>query len=202
MCTGAGADQIAHPGEPAEGRIVGAVGAPEPGHLGEPPRDQARLGVVTETKAVGHPGGDRDDVLGRRAELDADQILVEVDPEIGPVEQLLDPSAERGVTGHDRGGRLALGDLLGVVGTREHGERRRRAEGLAPQLGQTAARWPGRAPWSATARRSRVSATRRRARPRLRRRGSESPPRPGRRRSAPRVVVGRNRDLIGDPDAR
>ena len=45
----------------------------EPRHLGEPARDQRRLRVVAGAEAVARAGGERDHVLRRGAELDADR---------------------------------------------------------------------------------------------------------------------------------
>ena len=70
------------PGEPGEGHRVGAERDAEPGGLGQPAGDERGLGVVAEAHALGHPGGQRDDVLHRAAELAADHVGVGVRPEV------------------------------------------------------------------------------------------------------------------------
>ena len=70
----AGDDQVAHAGEAGERVRLGAARLPEARHLGEPTRDQRRLGVVAEAEAVDAAGRERDHVLRGGAELDADEV--------------------------------------------------------------------------------------------------------------------------------
>ena len=67
-------DQVAHPGEPGERLRLGAARLAEPRHLDEAARDQRRLRVVAEPEPVDAAGRERDHVLRRGAELDADQV--------------------------------------------------------------------------------------------------------------------------------
>ena len=89
----AGRDQVAHARETGEGQRVGAGGDPEPGHLGQAAGQQAGLAVVAEAESVGRAGGDRHDVLERPAQLDAEDVLVDVEPEPAPAEPLDDALA-------------------------------------------------------------------------------------------------------------
>ena len=98
----AGDDQVAHPGEAGERLRVGARRLAEPRHLGEPARDQRRLGVVARADAVARAGGERDHVLRGGAELDADQVVVEVDAEDRRVER------RPGARGRARASSLAI----------------------------------------------------------------------------------------------
>ena len=88
-------DQVAHAGEARERLGRAAAGLAEPGHLGQPARDQRRLGVVAEAEAVDAAGGERDHVLRRGAELDADEVVVDVDAEDGRVDRVLQLAGER-----------------------------------------------------------------------------------------------------------
>src|SRR6185312_12854504 len=56
-------DEVADPGEPREGLGPGSRNLGEPPHLGEAARDERRLGVVAEPKAVGATCRERDHVL-------------------------------------------------------------------------------------------------------------------------------------------
>ena len=80
----AGDDQVAHPCEAGEGLRAGARRVGEATHLGEPACDERGLRVVAEPEAVGAAGGERDDVLRGGAELDADEVVVDVDAERAP----------------------------------------------------------------------------------------------------------------------
>ena len=72
-----------------------AGGLAEPRHLGEPARDQRRLRVVAEPEPVDAAGGERDHVLRRRAQLDADEVVVDVDAEGRRVDRVLELERER-----------------------------------------------------------------------------------------------------------
>ena len=78
----------------------------EPTHLREPTRDERRLGVVAQREAVRPTGGERDDVLRRRAELDADDVVGHVDAEEDRVDRDLHAYCELEVVArHDGRGR-------------------------------------------------------------------------------------------------
>ena len=77
----AGGDQVADAREPRERLAAAAARLAEPRHLGEPARDDPALRVVAEPEPVDAAGGERDHVLRRRGELDADEVAVHVDAE-------------------------------------------------------------------------------------------------------------------------
>ena len=72
------------PASPEKVMRVGAERGAQPGGLGEAAGDERGLGVVAEAHALGHAGGQRDDVLHRAAELAADDVGVGVRPEVRP----------------------------------------------------------------------------------------------------------------------
>src|SRR5947208_5860864 len=74
-------DEVAHAGEARERVRVRAERLAQPRHLDEPARDQRRLRVVAEPEPVDRARCERDHVLRSRAELDADEIVVDVDAE-------------------------------------------------------------------------------------------------------------------------
>ena len=114
-------DQVAHSGQPRERVRVGARLLPEPRHLREAAGDERRLGVVAEAQAVDAAGGEGDDVLRRRAELDTERVVVHVDTEDGRVQRLLHAQGERLVlAGHHRRRGQPRCDLLGHVRAREN----------------------------------------------------------------------------------
>jgi hypothetical protein len=102
------------PAETREGQRVRAGGDPEACHLGETARDQPGLAVVAEAEPIRCTGRDRDDVLQGAAELDPEQVPVDVQPELTPPDALDDPVGEhRVLRGDDRGRRQAAGNLAG-----------------------------------------------------------------------------------------
>ena len=116
----AGHDQIAHAGQAGERLLAGAGSRSEACHLPQAAADEAGLGVVAEAEAVDPAGGQGDDVLRRRAELDADEIVVHVHAERGRDHRVLQLDRELRVGArHDRRGRQPLRDLLCVVRARE-----------------------------------------------------------------------------------
>ena len=149
-------------------------------------RDHAGLRVVAEAEAVDAAGGERDDVLRRAAELDADDVGVHVDAERRRVDRLLEPDGERLVLARDDRGRRQPGrDLLGEVRAGEARDgpalderreplRRVRVEALREAEHRAVARAA-----RARRRRRRCSARRRRRDPRRR---------PARRRSSCAVM--------------
>ena len=124
------------PARPGEGLAAAAAGLSEPRHLGEPARDDRRLRVVAELEPVDPAGGQRDHVLRRRRELDADEVLVDVDPEDERVELVLELARQLHVLARDDGGRRqAVPDLLGEVRARRDGDRRSLEERREPVAG-------------------------------------------------------------------
>ena len=109
----AGRDEVAHPGEPGERERVGAGRDAEPRHLGEAAGQQPGLAVVAEAEPVGGTGRDGDDVLERAAQLDAEDVLVDVEPEPTPAEAGDDPLGECQVRGRDDGRRRQVARDLG-----------------------------------------------------------------------------------------
>ena len=132
-CEPAGRDDVAHPGQPGEGQRVRAGRDPEPGHLGQAAGQQAGLAVVAEAEPVGRTCRDRDHVLERPAQLDAEDVLVDVEPEATSCDPCRDPLGEREVRGRDDGrGREVARDLGGEVRARQ---RRDPADRHARRLG-------------------------------------------------------------------
>ena len=72
--------QVTHSRESHERLALAAEREPEPGHLGEPTRDQRDAGVGAVAEAVAYTRADRVDVLGRPANLDADDVARGVGP--------------------------------------------------------------------------------------------------------------------------
>ena len=70
----------------------------EPGDLDQPARDERGLGVVAETEAVDDAGRDRDHVLERARELDAERVGVRVDAEALRGQRALEAAGERVAT--------------------------------------------------------------------------------------------------------
>jgi len=66
-------EEVAHTGEARERHWLGAHGGAQAGNLGEPPRDQCRLGIEAKSQSNENPGGQRNDVLEGPAKLDADE---------------------------------------------------------------------------------------------------------------------------------
>ena len=69
------------PARPAKVSGRAPHGLAEARHLREAARDQRRLRVVAEAEPVDAAGRERDHVLRRGAELDADEVGVHVDAE-------------------------------------------------------------------------------------------------------------------------
>ena len=96
-------DDIADPREAGKGQRVGAGRQTEAHHLGEPAGDEPSLAVVPEAQAVGSAGGNRDDVLERTAQLDAEDVGVDVQPELPSAQPLLNPGGQLQVLGGNDG---------------------------------------------------------------------------------------------------
>ena len=138
----AGDDEVADPGEAREGLRAGAGHLGQPPHLGEPAGDERRLRVVAEPEPVGPSRRERDHVLRRRAELDAEDVVVHVDTEGRRRDRELELHGEREALARDhRGGGQPLRDLLRDV---RAGEDRDRA--VARPGSRDGRLIPGRAP--------------------------------------------------------
>jgi hypothetical protein len=86
------------------------------------PRDDPALRVIAETEPVDSARGERDHVLRRGGQLDADDVRVHIDAEDQGIQLLLKPFRQRHVLARDhRGGGEAVPDLLGKVRPGEHG---------------------------------------------------------------------------------
>ena len=130
----AGRHQIADARQSQERRRQAAHCRAEAGHLGQAPGQQGGLGIIAETQAVANPGRHPHDILQGPGELDADGVGVAVDPEAVGGQAVSDPVVEPLVRpGDDHRGRQPSGDLLGVRGPAEHGDRPR-AEHLGDDL--------------------------------------------------------------------
>ena len=119
---GAGGHEVTDARQTGEGRGVCAQGRAQARHLGQAACDQGRAGVNAQAHALGGADGDRDDVLGRARHLGAHDVGGDVGAEIGVVAgpgNLLSQLDVGG--GHDRRGRLLLGDLAREVRPRQDG---------------------------------------------------------------------------------
>ena len=140
----AGDDQVAHPGQAEEGLRSAPAASPSRAISARPRVISAALALSPAPSPSQAPAGERDHVLGRGAQLDADQIVVEVDAEHRRVEEVLEASRERAVLARDdRGPRQPRDDLL------RHLRAPRAPPPDGPRRGSRAARRsPGRGPWS------------------------------------------------------
>ncbi len=108
----AGGDDVADPRQPRERQRVGSGRRTDPHHLGEAAGHQAGLAVVAEPEAVGGARGDGHDVLERAAQLDAEDVAVDVQPEPTPAQPFGDAPGQRQVLCRDdRRGGQPLRDL-------------------------------------------------------------------------------------------
>ena len=145
----AGQDQVAEARQAGQRFAPRAAGEPEAGHLGKAAGDQRGAGVLAEALALDHAAGDRQHVLDRAADLGADDVVAEVDAEIGqrdarraalrPVRVVCDGKRHRG--------RQAGGDFMGEGRARQDRDRRVGA-GLARDVVEQLARCSPRSPWS------------------------------------------------------
>ena len=96
----------------------------QPRDLGEAARDQRGHRVVPEPSALDDARGDRDDVLQRAADLDADHVVARVEPERGAAELLLHALRGRGIgrRGEHRG-RQSARDFRGEARAGQHDDR-------------------------------------------------------------------------------
>ena len=78
---GARQHEIAEAAQTGERVAAAAFGHRQPRDLHEPARDQRRHRVVPEPGALDDAGGNRDDVLQRAADLDADHVVARIEPE-------------------------------------------------------------------------------------------------------------------------
>ena len=105
------------PASPAKVSGLAPGGDPEAGHLGQPAGQQPGLAVVAEPERVGGAGGDGDDVLERAAQLDAEDVAVDVEPELAPAEPRHDPLREVRIRRRDDGRRRQAPGDLGAPGS-------------------------------------------------------------------------------------
>ena len=109
-------DQVAHPRQPREGVRACACRLREPPHLRNPAGDERRLRVVPEAESVGPARGERDHVLGRRAQLHSHDVLVD-DAEDRRVQRELKPDRELEICAcDDRGRREPLATSSAMFG--------------------------------------------------------------------------------------
>ena len=115
--SGRGQNKVAHAGEAGEGERAGAQGHAEPGDLGESAGDQRRPGIMPQPEPLENAGRDGDDVFERAGQLDADDVVMRIDPEPRGGEDALRIARGRFVPrrGHHQG-RLALTHLSGKAG--------------------------------------------------------------------------------------
>jgi len=85
----AGEDKVAHASETGHGRGFSAAANREARDLCEAARDESRHAVMSQTEAIADSGSDRNHVLKRASHLDADDIIVGVNPEAGIAELAL-----------------------------------------------------------------------------------------------------------------
>ena len=101
-----------------------ARGARQPRDLRQPARDQRRQRVVAEPQPFDDAGRDRDDVLQRAADFDADDVVDPYSRKYAPRNSACTRSM-RGVVvrGHEHGGRQLLRHLEREARTRQHDDR-------------------------------------------------------------------------------
>ena len=117
------------PARAGEGRRLAAHGDAQPGDLGQATADHRRPGVVAHAETLRDAGGDGHYVLQRPAELAADHVVVDVNPEQPALHDGLQGPGHGEVLGRDDAGRGLPGhDLLGQVRPGESGR------GMARQL--------------------------------------------------------------------
>ncbi len=76
----AGRNQISGTAQSLEGASIAAHRDTEPEEFCERAGHEGRFGVVAETKAIAHPGWDREDVFQGATELDTDDLVAGVNP--------------------------------------------------------------------------------------------------------------------------
>ena len=116
--------QIAQAAQPGQRLAPAAHRAGEPRDLRQSARDQRRHRVVAEVQRLVDAGGDRDDVLQRRADLDADDVVGSVEPE-GRAAKLVLHGAHRVGVGrgrHERRRQMPR-DFRREARTRQHDHR-------------------------------------------------------------------------------
>ena len=129
-------DEVADAGEAGERLRPRTRRLAEPRHLGQPAGDERGLRVVAEPEAVDAAGRERDHVLRRGAQLDPDEIRIDVRAEEARVERVLKLAREEAVLARDHGRRRqALRDLLRDVRAGENGDRTAADAGREPLAG-------------------------------------------------------------------
>src|SRR5208283_2867722 len=76
-----GRDEVAQSTESEEGLAPRAHGQAQARDLRQAAREQGGLGVVAEAEPVAETGGDGDDILDGRADLDAGRVGARIDAE-------------------------------------------------------------------------------------------------------------------------
>ena len=94
---GARQHEIAEAAQTRQRFAPAAGGAGQPRHLRQAARDQRGQRVVAEAEPLDDAGGNRDDVLQRPADLDADDVVAAVQTEVRAAELLLHELGRVGV---------------------------------------------------------------------------------------------------------
>ena len=111
------------PASPANVEPVRAGRRAQPDHLGQAAGHQPGLAVVPEAQPVGGAGSDRDDVLERPAQLHAQDVAIDVQPELTAAEPFGHTLGELDIVGRDDRRRgQSLGDLARQVGAGQGGD--------------------------------------------------------------------------------
>src|SRR5579859_850946 len=132
VAAGARGDDVPQPGQAGDSPRITSRGLDEPANFSQRTRDQRGARVVAIAKPVSRPGRQRDDVLERAAQLDADQVGRGIHPKRWPVEQLLEQRGDTRVGARDDGrGRQPAADFFSMRRPRE----RRDVAGGNPELG-------------------------------------------------------------------
>ena len=121
MHAGAGNDQITDSRQSAKGLELTAHSGSQPGNLGNSPRDQRGLRVVSVSQSIRNTGGQGDDILKRSAQFDSLHIRAGVDAERLTHEDGLDVLRSLFAVGAcDAGGGKPLAHLFRVAGSRQN----------------------------------------------------------------------------------
>ena len=89
---GAGEHQVAQTGKAGQRLPASPASYRKPGDLRHAAGDDGRGAVVPQPQPGGDAGGDRDDILKRTAQLDADHVIIGIEPQSGRGELLLQPA--------------------------------------------------------------------------------------------------------------
>jgi len=115
--------------------ILGTVGDRQARDLRQPPGDQRRQRVVAEMQSLHAPGGDRNHVLQRTADLHPGDIVAGIEPQTAAAEALLDLAGGIAlIGGSEHRGRESASDLRREAWTREDDDGTAAARGFADHL--------------------------------------------------------------------